>query len=38
MTMQDQIGNITTFLKGIQAWIDQHDIVKKTLEANTSVL
>jgi hypothetical protein len=37
--MEDQIGDLTTFLKGMQAWIDgQHDTVKKTLEVNTAAL
>lgn len=37
--MEDQIGDLTAFLKGMQARIDgQHDAVKKTLEANTMVL
>lgn len=39
MAMEGQIGNLTAFLKGMQARIDdQHAAVKKTLEANTSVL
>jgi Tfp pilus assembly PilM family ATPase len=34
--MEDQIGDLTTFLKGTQARVDgQHDTVRKTLEANT---
>ena len=39
MAMEGQISDLTVFLKGMQARIDdQHDAVKKTLEANTAVL
>jgi hypothetical protein len=37
--MEDHIGNITAFLKGMQSWIDrQHDLVKQSLDANMAVL
>lgn len=37
--MEDQIGYLTAFLKGMQARIDQqHYSLKQTLEVNTSVL
>ena len=37
--MEEQIGDITAFLKGMQARIDrQHDSMKQSLEANTAEL
>jgi hypothetical protein len=37
--MEDQIGDFGAFLKEMQARMDeQHQAVKKTLEANTAVL
>jgi hypothetical protein len=37
--MEDQIGDFGAFLKGMQTWMDeQHQAVKKTLEANTAIL
>jgi hypothetical protein len=39
MAMEGHIGDLTVFLKGMQAQIDdRHAAVKKALEANTSVL
>lgn len=37
--MEGQIGDFLAFLKGLQAQMDEkHEVMKKTLEANTSVL
>ncbi|CAD6339885.1 unnamed protein product [Miscanthus lutarioriparius] len=39
MALEGQIGNLAAFLKGMQARMDeQHQSMKKALEANTSVL
>lgn len=37
--MEDQIGDLRTFLEGMQSWMDQqHSSLKAALEVNTSVL
>jgi len=39
VAMEDQIGDLRTFLEGMQSWMDQqHNSLKAALEANTSVL
>jgi hypothetical protein len=37
--MENQVGDITAFLKGMQVHLDvQHETLKQSLDANTSTL
>jgi hypothetical protein len=39
MAMENQVGDITAFLKGMQSRLNQqHETLKQSLDANTSTL